>query len=452
MGRPFLRRARPGSTRGRGMVSPTSRPGRPRRSPKPSRAEVSNYEIVDHWFEVAADRLELPDDVARGAPLVLPRGPGSDPGPAGDGKIHVFSGYRVQHNGARGPYKGGIRFHPEVDLDEVRALAALMTWKTAIADIPYGGAKGGINCRSDASSSRDELQSITRSFMDKIEKVLGPHARHPGARRGHERPGDGLADGRVRQAPRPHARLRDRQADRARGLLRARGGYRPRRGATCSGGGAGARARPRRRDVRRPGLRQRRLLGGADDAGARRDDGRGVGRAAERSAPTAESTPRSSPSTSARAARWRSSTGAERIDPDELLGARVRRVHPRGARRHDPRRATPTACVPHDRRGRQQPHDAQGRRDPEREGRPHRARRAGQRRRGGRVLLRVGPEPPALPLGRGRGERPARRDHAARLPRGGATGAGGRHVRCAPAAYELGIERVVEAASTRGYI
>ena len=92
----------------------------------------------------------------------------------GDGKLHVFSGYRVQHNGARGPYKGGIRFHPEVDLDEVRALAELMTWKTAIVDIPYGGAKGGVERATRASSSRSELQAIARSFMDKIEKVLGP--------------------------------------------------------------------------------------------------------------------------------------------------------------------------------------------------------------------------------------------------------------------------------------
>ena len=63
-----------------------------------------------------------------------------------DGKIHVFSGYRIQHNGARGPYKGGIRYHPEVDVDEVRALASLMTWKTAVANVPFGGAKGGVNC------------------------------------------------------------------------------------------------------------------------------------------------------------------------------------------------------------------------------------------------------------------------------------------------------------------
>ena len=79
----------------------------------------------------------------------------------------------MQHNGARGPYKGGIRFHPEVDLDEVRALAELMTWKTAIADIPFGGAKGGVNV-DPGELSPHELQQVARSFMDKIEKVLGP--------------------------------------------------------------------------------------------------------------------------------------------------------------------------------------------------------------------------------------------------------------------------------------
>src|SRR5207249_4684260 len=90
-----------------------------------------------------------------------------------DGKVHVFSGYRVQHNGARGPYKGGVRFHPDVDLDEVRALAMLMTWKTAIAGVPFGGAKGGVDCDT-GRLERDEVQQIARSFMDKIEKVLGP--------------------------------------------------------------------------------------------------------------------------------------------------------------------------------------------------------------------------------------------------------------------------------------
>src|SRR6185503_10349609 len=91
-----------------------------------------------------------------------------------DGRVHTFSGYRIQHNGARGPYKGGIRYHPEVDVDEVRALASLMTWKTAVADVPFGGAKGGVNCPA-ADLEQSELQKITRSFLDKIEKVLGPN-------------------------------------------------------------------------------------------------------------------------------------------------------------------------------------------------------------------------------------------------------------------------------------
>ncbi|HET8672920.1 MAG TPA: Glu/Leu/Phe/Val dehydrogenase dimerization domain-containing protein [Thermoleophilaceae bacterium] len=137
------------------------------------RAEVSNYEIVNHYFGVAAERLELPDDVA----TVL-RSPYREvqvqiPIVQSDGRIHTYSGYRVQHNGARGPYKGGVRFHPEVDLDEVRALAQLMSWKTAIAGIPFGGAKGGVNCAPD-ELEQAELQRVARSFMDKIEKLLGP--------------------------------------------------------------------------------------------------------------------------------------------------------------------------------------------------------------------------------------------------------------------------------------
>jgi glutamate dehydrogenase (NAD(P)+) len=143
-------------------------------APKPGqRAEVSNLEIVRHYFEAASDRLGLADDlrvvfwapyreVTVQIPIRLP-----------DGKVHVYSGYRIQHNGARGPYKGGIRFHPEVNIDEVRALAALMTWKTAVAGVPYGGAKGGVNCPADKLDQAD-VQKVARSFMDKVEKILGP--------------------------------------------------------------------------------------------------------------------------------------------------------------------------------------------------------------------------------------------------------------------------------------
>src|SRR3954465_9245655 len=138
-----------------------------------SRAEGSNYEIVTHYFDDAADRLGLREDVAAVLKSSYREVQVQIPIRRDDGQIHVYQGFRVQHNGARGPYKGGVRFHPEVDLDEVRALAALMTWKTAIAGIPYGGAKGGVNCPA-AEMSSSELQTVARSFMDKIEKVLGP--------------------------------------------------------------------------------------------------------------------------------------------------------------------------------------------------------------------------------------------------------------------------------------
>jgi glutamate dehydrogenase (NAD(P)+) len=138
------------------------------------RAEVSNYEIVTHYFDEAAERLGLRDDVAAVLKTSYREVQVQIPVLRDDGRIHVYHGFRVQHNGARGPYKGGVRFHPEVNLDEVRALAALMTWKTAIAGIPYGGAKGGVNCPAEEMTS-GELQTIARSFMDKIEKVLGPN-------------------------------------------------------------------------------------------------------------------------------------------------------------------------------------------------------------------------------------------------------------------------------------
>ena len=137
------------------------------------RAEISNFDIVQHHFRAAAERLDLSEDVTTVMGTSYREVTVQIPIKLSDGRTHVFSGFRVQHNGARGPYKGGIRFHPEVDLDEVRALAALMTWKTAIAEIPFGGAKGGVNCPAgDLESS--EKQQIARSFIDKIDKILGP--------------------------------------------------------------------------------------------------------------------------------------------------------------------------------------------------------------------------------------------------------------------------------------
>jgi glutamate dehydrogenase (NAD(P)+) len=142
--------------------------------PKPGqRAEVSNLDIVHHYFEIASDRLGLADDLRTVFWTPYREVTVQIPVKLSDGKIHVFSGYRIQHNGARGPYKGGIRFHPEVDVDEIRALASLMTWKTAVVGVPFGGAKGGVNCPADKLES-SEVQKIARSFMNKVEKVLGP--------------------------------------------------------------------------------------------------------------------------------------------------------------------------------------------------------------------------------------------------------------------------------------
>jgi glutamate dehydrogenase (NAD(P)+) len=89
------------------------------------------------------------------------------------GKIGNFIGYRVQHDNARGPFKGGLRYHPHVDQDEVRSLASLMTWKTALVDLPFGGGKGGMNC-DPSKLSRGELERLTRKFVQQIHDFIGP--------------------------------------------------------------------------------------------------------------------------------------------------------------------------------------------------------------------------------------------------------------------------------------
>jgi glutamate dehydrogenase (NAD(P)+) len=91
-----------------------------------------------------------------------------------DGRIEVFTGFRIQHNGARGPCKGGIRYHPHADHDEVLGLATIMTWKTALMDIPFGGAKGGIAVDPRKLSAL-ELERLTRRFTQRIAIILGPY-------------------------------------------------------------------------------------------------------------------------------------------------------------------------------------------------------------------------------------------------------------------------------------
>lgn len=135
-------------------------------------------EAVKMYFDRAADRLELDDSMRTLLVMSRREVQVQIPIEMDDGELRCFVGYRVQHNKARGPMKGGLRYHPEVDLDEVRSLASLMTWKTAVVNLPYGGAKGGIAVDATKLSPR-ELERITREFIDEIHDVIGPDSDIP---------------------------------------------------------------------------------------------------------------------------------------------------------------------------------------------------------------------------------------------------------------------------------
>ena len=130
------------------------------------------YEAVSYFFERAAARLQLSDDCAELLRHSWRELRVEVPIRLDNGKIGVFIGYRIQYNGARGPYKGGVRYHPRADADEVRALASLMTWKTALVDLPFGGAKGGVQCDPHQMSER-ELNALTRRYIQSIYHILG---------------------------------------------------------------------------------------------------------------------------------------------------------------------------------------------------------------------------------------------------------------------------------------
>ncbi len=138
-----------------------------------TRKHMNANETVHHYFDRAADVLELEESTRRLLKMAKREITVEVPVEMDDGRIETLVGYRVQHNNARGPMKGGLRYHPEVDLDEVRALASLMTWKTAVVNIPYGGAKGGI-CVTPRDLSRKENERITRKFVDQIHDIIGP--------------------------------------------------------------------------------------------------------------------------------------------------------------------------------------------------------------------------------------------------------------------------------------
>jgi glutamate dehydrogenase (NAD(P)+) len=133
---------------------------------------MTPFEAASYFFHRSADRIELPDHMREVLASSYRELAVQIPIRMDDGRVTVFRGFRIQHNGARGPYKGGIRFHESADLDEVRALAALMTWKNALIDVPFGGAKGGVQCEPGVMSEA-ELQRLTRRFTGMISHLIG---------------------------------------------------------------------------------------------------------------------------------------------------------------------------------------------------------------------------------------------------------------------------------------
>jgi glutamate dehydrogenase (NAD(P)+) len=140
---------------------------------------LNPFEIAQKQFDIAADRIGLADGLREVLRTPKRQLTVAVPTVMDDGSIRVFQGYRVQHNVARGPAKGGIRYHPQVSLDEVKALAAWMTWKCATVNVPYGGAKGGVTC-DPKKMSRGELERMTRRYASEIAVLIGPDRDVPG--------------------------------------------------------------------------------------------------------------------------------------------------------------------------------------------------------------------------------------------------------------------------------
>src|SRR5437763_10770378 len=140
---------------------------------------LNPYDIAQQQFDTAAHYVaDLPNglrDWLRGTMRLLKV---EFPIECDDGSVKIFSGYRALHSRVRGPGKGGIRYHPDVNADEVRALASWMTWKCAVADIPFGGAKGGIIC-DPKKLSKNELRKVTRRFIVELGDAIGPHTDIP---------------------------------------------------------------------------------------------------------------------------------------------------------------------------------------------------------------------------------------------------------------------------------
>ena len=232
----------------------------------PMPEEMNVYQNAEARFEVAANKLGLEQGLYRylkypskEITLYIPIGMDS-------GTLEVFTGYRVLHSTVRGPGKGGIRFAPDVSIDEVRALATWMTWKCAVVNIPFGGAKGGIIC-DPRKMSRGELETAHSPLHSGTFQLAGSREGRSGSRRGNQRTDHGLGHGHVRHASRPgHYGGRHRQAHRTRRIARKERSHRPRRHDLLRQSAGQAGHQEGRLPRRRSGLRQRRFDGCRSDA------------------------------------------------------------------------------------------------------------------------------------------------------------------------------------------
>ena len=175
--------------------------------------EKNAYEVALENFDLAANALELDNNVR--AMIKYPERilSVSVPVRMDDGKVVRFEGFRVQHSTMRGPAKGGIRFHPNVTVDEVKALATWMTWKCAVVNIPYGGGKGGVTCNPKAMSM-GELERMTRRYATLDPAADRTGEGHSGAGRVHHPADHGVDHGHVQhEQGLSGARRRHRQAD-----------------------------------------------------------------------------------------------------------------------------------------------------------------------------------------------------------------------------------------------
>jgi glutamate dehydrogenase (NAD(P)+) len=136
--------------------------------------DMTPFEAVTYFFHEAADAAGVKESTRTVLSGTYREIRVQVPLRRDDGAKDVFYGYRVQHNGARGPYKGGVRYHLSADIDEVRALASLMTWKTALVDLPFGGAKGGVRV-DPRELSEAELERLTRRYMSQVSYIVGTH-------------------------------------------------------------------------------------------------------------------------------------------------------------------------------------------------------------------------------------------------------------------------------------